>query len=111
MHRTRCQRSSAWNRISVAALSYALVMLVSVACSAQSTLSEPELPAGLPDVLAMSDGARITTPAQWQAHRAQLCSRSPSRNTALRHLVPKTCALWLWMIPATPWVGRRPANR
>lgn len=76
MHRIHCHRCSARNRLSAdssaAVLLLPLLLLLTVACSAQSILSQPALPAGLPDVLARSNGSKITTPAQWQAHRAQL---------------------------------------
>jgi hypothetical protein len=49
-----------------------VISLISLACSAQNAPSRSQLPAGLPDVLTMSNGAKVTTPAEWQTRKAEL---------------------------------------
>lgn len=49
-----------------------LVLFLAMSCSAQTPAARSSLPAGLPDVLAMSNGSKITTAAQWQLRRTQL---------------------------------------
>lgn len=53
-------------------LAAAVVYLATISCFAQKAPVSPALPAGLPNVLTMSDGARITTPAQWLVRKAEL---------------------------------------
>jgi hypothetical protein len=48
------------------------IVFLPVLCFAQSSPVPTALPAGLPDVLTMSDGVRVTTPAQWQTRKAEL---------------------------------------
>ncbi|MEO6966173.1 MAG: hypothetical protein ABI076_09815 [Acidobacteriaceae bacterium] len=76
MHSIRLYGWTVWKRISTAPSAafffLFLFLLLTMTASAQTAASKSVLPPGLPDVLTMSNGAKITTCAQWKVRRAQL---------------------------------------
>lgn len=76
MHSICQHRRSARKRsladLFAAALLLCFGALLAMTCSAQTSPSNPTLPANLPNVLEMSNGTKITTRAQWKVRRAQL---------------------------------------
>lgn len=72
MNRTHTNIGDRLRRVSVGACAPILFLFLVLSCSAQTTAAQSPLSAGLPDVLAMGNGSKITTPAQWRQHRTQL---------------------------------------
>ncbi|MGB6546776.1 MAG: hypothetical protein WBE97_14250 [Candidatus Acidiferrales bacterium] len=84
-------RSRSWSVARVAAF----VLLSSLAATSQTSPTASALPAGLPDVLTMPDGSRVTSRGQLQKWRAewqkffteQMYGQAPLRPAAMRFIV------------------------
>jgi hypothetical protein len=95
MIRSHAFSRDAWRSIFVSGCAMILTHVFVMAGSGQTTLSRSTLPAGLPAVLTMSNGAKVTTPAQWQLRRAELLQMftqqeygvAPSRPKSMRFVV------------------------
>ena len=94
----RTFRDSLFRRLPLAGLlALAFFLLASLSSSAQTTPAPAtaNLPAGLPDVLTMPDGAKVTTPAEWQKARAgwqkffteQMYGQAPAVPKSMRFVV------------------------
>ncbi len=72
MIRTRAFRRDAWRSIFVSGCALVLAPFFVMAGLGQTTSTRSMLPSGLPGALTMSNGSKVTTPAQWQRRRAEL---------------------------------------
>ncbi len=95
MIRSRAFSRDAWRSVFARGCALILAHVFVMAGSGQTTSSPSMLPAGLPAVLTMSNGAKVTTPDQWHLRRAELLQMftqqeygvAPSRPKSMRFVV------------------------